>query len=66
MHIMLHSNSNLYTSIVYEKKACHLNINRNKLVMKISIMLGQLQIGFRNRTEQSTLANSIEQYKSKA
>ena len=35
MRIMLHSNSNLYTSIVYEKKACHLNINRNKLVMKI-------------------------------
>ena len=34
--------------------------------MKISIMLGQLQIGFWNRTEQSTLAKSIEQYKSKA
>ena len=38
MHVMLHSNSNLYTSIVYEKKTCHLNINKNKIVMKISYL----------------------------
>ena len=38
MHVMLHSNGNLYTSIVYEKKTCHLNINKNKIVMKISYL----------------------------
>ena len=38
MHVMLHSNSNLYISIVYEKKTCHLNINRNKIVMEISYL----------------------------
>ena len=38
LHVMLLSNSNLYTSIVYEKKTCHLNINKNKIVMEISYL----------------------------
>ena len=40
-HVSIHayySNSNLCTSIVYERKTCHLNINRNKIVMEISYL----------------------------